>query len=88
MPIFLPLQLFHPFLQPSILASPPPYAFHAGDDCCETMRVLKIHNYRDHLEDLRFQGIIYTPVIWSCWGREHEDTTKVLRQIARAAARR
>ena len=58
------------------------------DDCCETMRVRKMHHYRDHLEDLRLQGIIYTPLIWSCWGREHEDTTKVLRQIARAAARR
>ena len=52
------------------------------------MRVRKIHNYRDHLTDLRFQGIIYTPLVSSFWGREHEDTTKVLRQIARAAARR
>ena len=65
-----------------------PHAVHAGDDCCEAMRLRKIRHYQDHLEDLRLQGIIYTPLIWSCWGREHEDTTKVLRQIARVAARR
>ena len=64
-----------------------PHAFHAGDDCCETMRIRKIHHYRDPLEDLRLQGIIYTTLIWSGWGCEHEGTTKVLRQIARAAAR-
>ena len=64
-----------------------PHAFHAGYDCCETMRLRKVHHYRDHLEDLRLQGIIYTPLVWSCWGCEHEETTKVLGQIARAAAR-
>ena len=47
-----------------------------------------MHHYRDHLEDLRVHGIIYIPLVWYCWGRDHEDTTKVLRQIARAAARR
>ena len=52
------------------------------------MRLCKVRHYRDHLEDLRLQGILYTPLIWSCWGREHEETTKVLRQIDRAAARR
>ena len=65
-----------------------PHALHAEDHCCETMRLRKVHYYRDHLEDLRLQGIIYTPLVWSRWGREHEETTKVLRQIARAAARR
>ena len=52
------------------------------------MRLRKVHHYRDHLEDFRLQGIIYTPLVWSCCGREHEETTKVLRQIARAVARR
>ena len=65
-----------------------PHAFHAGDDCCETMRLRKVHNYRDHLEDLRLHRMIYTPWIWFRWGREHEDAIKVLRQIARAASRR
>ena len=65
-----------------------PHALHAGNDCCETMRLRKVRHYRDHLEDFHLQGIIYTPLVWSCWGREHEETTKVLRQIARAAARR
>ena len=39
----------------------------------------KMLNYRDHLEDLRFKEVIYTHFVWSCWGRERENTTKVLR---------
>ena len=26
-------------------------------------------------------GILYTSLIWSGWGREHEETTEVLRQL-------
>ena len=65
-----------------------PHSAHAGTDCCETMRLRKVRYYADHTGDLLEQGIEYTPVIWSCWGREHEDTTRVLRQIARVVARR
>ena len=50
------------------------------------MRLRKIRYYADHTGDLLEQGIEYTPAIWSRWGREHEDTTQVLWQIARGVA--
>ena len=65
-----------------------PHSAHAGTDCCETMRRRKVRHYADHAGDLLEQGIQYIPIIWSCWGREHEDTTRVLRRIARVVARR
>ena len=52
------------------------------------MRLRKIYHYRDWLEDFRLQGILYTPLIGSSWGREHKETINVLKQLARAAARR
>ena len=65
-----------------------PHAAHAGVDCCETMRLRKIDRDRDYLAELDHQGVEYKPLIWSCWGREHEDKSRVLRQLARIAARR
>ena len=80
---------YHPPLSSALdIGVAAPHAIHAGEDCCETMRLLTIDRYRDHLEDLRLQGIVYLPLIWSCWGREHEETSKILRQLARSAARR
>ena len=52
------------------------------------MRLRKVDLHRAHFEDLRIQGIDYQPLVWSCWGREHEDTSKILRQLARSNARR
>ena len=63
-----------------------PHAIHAGEDCCETMRLRKIYNYHEYLLDFRLQGINYIPLVWSWWGRGHEETTKILRQFARSAA--
>ena len=37
---------------------------------------------------LEAEGIEYRPLVWSCWGREHSDTTAVLTMLARQAARR
>ena len=65
-----------------------PHAAHAGSDCCETMRWRKVRNYAEHDSALLEQGIQYTPIVWSCWGREHADTTRVLKRIARVVARR
>ena len=45
-----------------------PHAIHAGEDCCETMRLRKVDRYRDHLVDLRLQGIEYQRLVWSCLG--------------------
>jgi hypothetical protein len=44
--------------------------------------------YARYLDALEAEGVEYRPLIWSCWGREHPDTTAVLTQLARQAARR
>ena len=65
-----------------------PDARHAGEDCAEAMRVRKRGVYARHLSALEAEGVQYRPLVWSCWGREHPDTTAVLTQLARQAARR
>ena len=65
-----------------------PDALNAGNDCTESMRLRKRRVYARHLEALRAEGIEYRPLVWSCWGREHPDTTAILTQLARQAARR
>ena len=59
-----------------------------GQDCTESMRVRKRSVYARHLDALEAEGVEYRPVIWSCYGREHPDTTAVLTAMARMAARR
>ena len=63
-------------------------ARHAGCDCTETMRLRKRAAYARHLPSMEAEGIQYRPLVWSCWGREHPDTTAVLTALARQAARR
>ena len=65
-----------------------PHARRAGVDCLETMRTKKIDKYAPVARELELQGVEYRPVLWSCWGREHPDTTVILTHIARRAARR
>ena len=65
-----------------------PHALHAGSECTESMRLKKRTTYSRVLGALEAEGVEYTPLIWSCWGREHPDTTAVLIQLARQAARR
>ncbi|CAE8635350.1 unnamed protein product [Polarella glacialis] len=65
-----------------------PDAAHAGADCAEAMRVRKRAVYSRFLPALEAEGIEYRPLVWSCWGREHPDTTATLTQLARQAARR
>ena len=65
-----------------------PDAVGAGDDCLETMRLRKRNRYGAFLAELEDQGVEYRPLVWSCWGREHADTTAVLTRLARRAARR
>ena len=65
-----------------------PEAQNAGDDCTESMRRRKRRVYAKYLDALEAEGIEYKPLVWSCWGREHPDTTAVLTQLARQAARR
>ena len=65
-----------------------PDAVHAGDDCLEAMRARKARSYARFEREFDAQGMAYRPITFSCWGREHPDTTVVLESIARRAARR
>ena len=65
-----------------------PHAANAGEDCTESMRRRKRDVYARYLPALEAEGVRYTPMAWSCWGREHADTTAVLTALARRAARR
>ena len=65
-----------------------PDAVGAGDDCTVTMRRRKLRRYEPFERELQDHQIAYRPVVWSCYGREHSDTTSVLIAIARRAARR
>ena len=49
---------------------------------------VKTHKYRNYLDELRAQGIVYKPIIWTAWGRAHPDAVSVLRSLATKAARR
>ena len=65
-----------------------PDAVHAGRDCAQTMFASKIATYRPHLSAMAEDGVSYIPMIWTAWGREHPETTRVLDIIAKRAARR
>ena len=63
-------------------------AQHAGEDCTETMRSSKVGRYAPFLAELQAAHIAYRPMVWSCFGREHSDTTSTMVSLARRAARR
>ncbi len=65
-----------------------PNARGARDDCTEAMRRNKSAKYAPFMAELAEQQVVYRPLIWSCLGREHADTSAVLAAIARRAARR
>ena len=65
-----------------------PGSRHAGDDCTESMRLRKRKVYGRFLGALEAEGVEYRPMVWSCWGREHADTTAILTRLAQQAARR
>ena len=69
------------------IASPDSLAAMAAGDCLEAMRVRKKDEYAEFEAALREAELVYTPIPWSCWGREHEDTTKVLEALSRRTAR-
>ena len=54
----------------------------------ESMWARKRTKYAKSLPDLEAEGVEYKPLIWSCWGREHENTSTVLVALCRRAARR
>ena len=65
-----------------------PDASGAGDDCTESMRKRKHAKYAPFAQDLAAAGVVYRPLVWSCFGREHAETTTALVTIARRVARR
>gem|GEM_PF-7075693 len=69
------------------IASPDSQAAVAGGDALEVMRTRKLGEYKELEAALREADLAYTPVPWSCWGREHADTTRVLEALCRRAAR-
>ena len=66
-----------------------PHASTAGDEPLESMRSDKIIKYAPHLEDLRVQGIIFQPAIFSAYGRRHPSATQMIKlSVAKAIRRR
>ena len=60
----------------------------AGTDCCSAVAQEKLEKYAPYLDELWAEGISYVPLVWSCWGRPHEDATAAVRSMAAGAARR
>ena len=60
-----------------------------GDtDAAQRYKDLKLRKYRNYADAMRAQGITYTPIIWTSWGRAHDDVIQHLRSLAARAARR
>ena len=64
-----------------------PHAASAGTDPLGNMRADKLEKYEPHRDDLAAQGVIYEPLIFSCYGRRHPRTTDMLKLAASRAAR-
>ena len=60
----------------------------SGNDACAGMVMDKMDKYRPHLDELKDNSVYYMPLVWSCWGRPHEDASAAIRSMAAAAARR
>lgn len=57
----------------------------AGDDAVDVYRLKKVAKYKDLAERV---GWKYYPVTMSCFGRPHDDSIRIVQQLARAAARK
>ena len=64
-----------------------PEAGGAGEDCAEAMMQEKLQYYADVIPELERKGITYSPITFSCFGRRHGTTTKIMTQVAQRAAR-
>ena len=53
-----------------------------------TLRRRKLRCYAAYDAELTQSGVDYRPLPWSCYGREHADTSSALVALARRAARR
>ena len=63
-----------------------PEASGAGDDCTQAMVEEKPSYYAAVLPELERKGITYAPLAFSCFGRRHGTTSKVMQEVASRAA--
>ena len=59
-----------------------PFAQGAGEDCAETYRRRKLARYAPFAPQLADEGVVYRPLIWTSFGREHAETSSALLRIA------
>ena len=65
-----------------------PHAAGAGEDAAAAYVVSKVGKYAPHLPALAADGIAYQPLVWTTWGRPHEDASAAVASMAAAAGRR
>ena len=65
-----------------------PTSADAGGDAAERYKQFKLQKYGRYEAELQDQGIAYTPLIWTAWGRQHPDATATMKALAARAARR
>ena len=65
-----------------------PHALEAGTDCTQSRVGAKLDHYGPHLAALLRQNISYTPIVWSAYGRPHQDTLTVLCSLSKSIARK
>ena len=63
-----------------------PHVGASGKGCTETMRKWKEKQYAPFRAELVGAHVVHRPVIWSCYGRGHPDTTAVFHALCRRAA--
>ena len=64
-----------------------PEAAGAGDDCVQAMMEEKLAKYANVLGELERSGVTYVPLTFSCFGRGHGTTSKIMHEAAVRAAR-
>ena len=65
-----------------------PDAAAATDDACDAMQRRKLDEHAPYLAELADEGVVYRPLVFSCWGRPHPEALELLAALAAAAARR
>ena len=65
-----------------------PDAAGAGVDACASAAVRKEDHYSVVLDELKAEGVVYKPLVWTCWGRPSPDAQAALRTLSFVAARR
>ena len=65
-----------------------PEASGSGLDCAAAMHTNKHARYAPHQSELERGNVQYVPMVWSAFGRPHAETTTIIRQLTKKAARR